>query len=220
MRFFADEYGMWIAALVLASVQLPTAVVGAEYDSGPIAPAAVLGCKRGTPYYRVAEGELPEGLSLRPAGRIVGEPRHAGEYAVTLEVDNGCQRALVPVRFAVRGRAILAAFETEVELSEEKPEAVVRVFADRPGLAYSADASEPWLRVRPLRGRSPQQGEALAADLVTITLDRAKLSAMSPDGPGSIQDGPGSIQEGKAREAVVRLSCFRCQGTVIRVLWK
>jgi hypothetical protein len=96
-----------------------------------------------------------------------------------------------------------------VELSEGKPETMVRVYADRPGLIYSADPSEPWIRVRPLRGRSPLAGEALAADLVTITLDLERLhAAANPDGPGV------------KNEAIVRLSCFRCQGTSIRVLLK
>jgi hypothetical protein len=67
-----------LPALALALVQLPTAIVGAEYDSGPLAPGAVLGCKRGIPYVRTVEGRMPEGLSLLPRGRLVGTPRHAG----------------------------------------------------------------------------------------------------------------------------------------------
>ena len=200
---------MFVAALVLAAVHLPTAVVGTEYDSGPIAPAAVLGCKRAALYYRLVEGEMPDGLQLRPLGALSGQPRHAGDYQIIVEIDNGCIRTLVPVQVSVRGRAILASFETEVELSEDKPEVVVRVYADRPGLIYSADPSEPWIRVRPLRGRLPLPGEALSADLVTITLDRDRLqAAANPDGPAV------------AKVGIVRLSCFRCRGTSIRVLLK
>jgi hypothetical protein len=91
----------------------------------------------------------------------------------------------MPVQVSVRGRAILAAFETEIELADDQREALVRVYADRPGLVYTAEASEPWLRVRPLRGRTPEPGEALAADLVTVSIDRAMLDAMTanPDVP-------------------------------------
>jgi len=210
---------LMLATIFLPAVHLPTAIVGAEYNSGPIAPGAVLGCKLGMPYFRLVDGVMPEGISLRPGGELVGEPRHGGEYRMTLAVENGCMRGLLPVEVAVRGRAILASFDSEVELSEAKPEALLRISADRPGLAYTAEADQPWLRVRPLRGRTPERGEALTADLVWLEVDRWQLAAMSnPDGPGLPNDKASSKPQKAGRETTVTLSCFRSRSTTVRVV--
>jgi hypothetical protein len=194
-------------ALLLAPVTLPVAAAGADYDSGPLAPAAVMGCKAMWPRYRLLGGQLPEGLTLAPVGRVTGQAAHAGEYQMRIEIDNGCMQAQVVVSLSVRGRAFLAVFDEEVELTRDQPATLIRVYSDRPGLVYSAVASEPWLRVKPLMSRTARPGEALAADLITVEVDeRALGQAENPDGLRA------------AREATVRLECFRCRGTAVKVL--
>jgi hypothetical protein len=194
-----------LPALILSVIPLPVALTGAEYDSGPIGPGIVLGCRRGMPYYRLVRGVVPEGLELRASGSLAGSPLHAGHYEMTLELDNGCTKAQVTAKLAVLGRAILAAFDTDVELSPGKPEATIRVSSDHPGMPYMATSSEPWVKVHQLMGRTPRPGEALAADLVTVEVDRAAVE-QAPDH--------------KPREAVVHLTCFRCRGTAVTVKWR
>jgi hypothetical protein len=191
-----------LSVLVLGVAPLPTAIAGTQYDSGPIAPAAVLGCKRGAPYYRVVDGVVPEGLTLRAGGSLTGVPKHAGKYEMTLELDNGCGRSRLTARLAVTGRPFLAAFDTDVELTSDKPSAVIRIYSNQQDLAYSVSSSEPWLTVKPLLARTPHSGEALAADLLTIELNQQALEAEGPK---------------PKRSAVVQLSCFRCKGTSVRV---
>ena len=194
-------------ALVLAVLQLPAAIAGVAYDSGPIAPAGVLGCTKGSPAFRMVDGLMPEGLTLRGGGYIQGRVVRSGDYQMTLEIANGCARFLLPVRLSVRGRPILTVWDKEVELSADKRESLVRVYSDRPGLAYTVEASEPWVHVRALRGRTPLTGEALAADVLTITVDEVRLAAeANPDGAARV------------RPATVWLSCFRCTGTSVQVV--
>lgn len=189
--------------ITLSTIVLAVASVGSDYQSAIIAQGQLPGCSAANPYYRLIEGRVPEGLALYPIGDLRGRPKHAGEYSLVVEASNGCTRALVPVKLSVRARPILAAFETEVSLSAANPKTEVRIYADRPSLAYTVETSAPWLKAKPLLGRTPAHGEALAADLLAIEVDWEALNETAA-----------GLDQAKAE---VQLSCFRCRGTTITV---
>jgi hypothetical protein len=159
------------------------------------------------PYYRLTRGQLPEGLHLTPSGVVRGLAAHAGDFGMMIEIDNGCSRVQMPLVLAVRGRPILTVRETEIELTSDKPEAVIRVSGDRPGLAYTASPSDSWVQARPLRGHTPELGDSLADDVLTIRVDLSQFET-NPDGPS------------RPREATVHLTCFQCISTTIKVAFR
>ncbi len=91
--------------LAVSTTSLPATVVGAGYDQSL---SAVMSIGRLT--WSVASGSLPPGLSLIPAGKIVGTPTTAGTYAFTVRVADASMKATAKLTLVVKPRVQAAVY--------------------------------------------------------------------------------------------------------------
>jgi hypothetical protein len=73
------------APLVIATDSVPAATTGAPY--GPVLLSAT--GARSALTWSITAGQLPEGLSLSPAGQLVGEPAEVGFFPITVKAADG-----------------------------------------------------------------------------------------------------------------------------------
>lgn len=141
------------------------------------------GCTGYQPRFRLAGGELPEGVGLTPDGRLMGEAVRIASGVVTVRVETPCSASEMEWNWTVRGAPLLAVEPSEIVLAGKGGEAGALVSSSWPDLAYTVSNAAggplpPWLRVRPRRGRTPAGGSALTGDQLVL----AALPALAPPG--------------------------------------
>jgi hypothetical protein len=129
----------------------------------------------------VVEGWLPEGVELNGAGYFEGVPRREGVYPLVVEARNGCDVVRRALKLEVTGAPLFTLIPNEMTLRWRKgdpyPTASLKVSATWPELAYAIDVEgATWLDARPLNGRTPYAGAALASDPVELVIDPSRLA--------------------------------------------
>lgn len=169
--------------LRLINPGLPMARVGTPYLPGPLLIESSGRCPVGATGIRLVDGGLPAGLSLNGAGYLQGTPSQPGRFGFTVELRNGCSRALEQLVLEVGVAPMLWVSAPALTFSCERggppPEPQrVMVFGNQPGLAYQMTAAgAPWLEIRPRRGMLPPPGSALESDAVDLFVHPEKLDS-------------------------------------------
>ena len=160
--------------------RLPDATVGKVYAGGPLLLQGGGQCPRNLPSVRVVAGSLPGGMYLSAAGEFGGAPSEGGRYEFVVRVENGCGWSDQPLTIEVAGPPMVfanpAALEFRVAPGQAVAPSSIQVSSTTAGLAYTAESTAPWVRVRPRMGRTPGVNSGLSADLLDVEIDTASLS--------------------------------------------
>jgi len=129
------------------------------------------------PYtWRVTQGALPSGLSLRPTGQITGAPTAAGTFDLTFAAtDSRGNAATRPCSLRILGPLTTAPTALTFSAAQQgaaAPPQFISVSASASGVTFSAqaavEASVPWLRVAADTTRMPA--------LVRVTAEAGSLN--------------------------------------------
>jgi hypothetical protein len=159
--------------------QLPRAIQGLEYSAG-IRTSVDGRCPAGNVGLFLAGGSLPRGLRTTEEG-LAGVPQEMGLFRFWIGARNTCSSTTRGFELLVTGRPILRAVPERIEFTipaDRPPESQsVLISSTWPDLPYSLSTpDDSWLKLRPARGATPEQGSALAGDRAMVMLDSGKLS--------------------------------------------
>lgn len=167
-----------LAQMRFATTELPAAAMGVHYRTS-IDAFSDANCTRGDITYSLAGGELPRGVVLTAFG-LDGVPREMGRFRFTIRAGTICAAALRPFELVVTGRPILDVASNEIAFAvgtaKDSMSSTVLVSSTWPSLPYSVETHNmPWLQVNQERGVTPDPESAMTGDVVTLTVDPAKL---------------------------------------------
>jgi hypothetical protein len=166
----------------ITTESLPTAVVYRPYMPPPLIVAGGHRCTQNNINFNVVLGKLPPGIVLSGGGRFSGVPTETGEYIFVVRALNDCRLATRTYTLRVDGAPILVLEPDSLEFhyrvgDAPPPPQALRVAAswiDHP-YAISAEGAS-WIRLRPLRGRTPPSSSGFSSDTVAVTVDPSKLA--------------------------------------------
>ncbi len=171
--------GLSLGQLRIGPDELPLAAKGLHY-SVPFYTYVDGRCDRGNASLSLTGGTLPKGLALEASG-LEGVPREIGLFHFTIRAENLCAVATRAFEMTVTGRPILEAAPDEIAFAclthgpAPAPKTIL-VSGTWPSLPYRAEArNADWLRVKQGFGVTPDPDSAMTGDVVTLTVDVAKL---------------------------------------------
>lgn len=160
---------------------LPTAVVHRPYTPEPLRFTGGGECSQNEVSVRVVFGRLPDGVTLSAAGEFSGTPSQIGTYTFLLRAANACRQATRALTLRVDGAPLLVitpdSLTFHCRAGEAPPAQTIRVASNWQDMAYSTNMENtPWLKLSPLRGRTPVHGSGFVADVVSVSIQPEKLA--------------------------------------------
>lgn len=171
--------GLYGQPIQISTSELPWGIVGSDYYVAIETSVDGRCPQMGTVGLSLSKGKLPRGLDIR-GDYLVGTPREVGTFAISIRAANVCSEVVKPLELVITGKPILRISPEELSFSYKKGQQVapqtIRVSATWPDLPYEVQADDMWLTVKSRAGRTPEEGAAFSADVVSVGIDAGKLT--------------------------------------------